>query len=401
MNKLILIFSLFTISLFNIVNVKAETIQFDTADMTFVNYYSNHFGYELDANVSEFNKQLWTWTIPASSQLIYESGGIISSVLFYAGPDQTDFIEEVDIFDLVPTGPYPQFLSGEYQFNLLDYGFTEQEINNIRSVRVRIMVNFVSPPSGFANYLQDNLFLISGELPTVTFIHEGSVWFETFYLGTIDEPPTEPTTVNGTAFDTWYDIDGNVLNTFIPYQGDQVFFSQAQNLISILYYSQNQLVGFQTVTRNQEVELTLPSDPIESGLDFLWWELPDGTIVNDEIFYTFNQQTRINAVFRIAPDAVTTPAIGVAPINGLTTILSGFGLNNQLGYIFFMLLVFVPLNLFFAWLALPVIGIAIANLILIALFIYLQFIPFWFAFIIVAFIILAVIAMAKGVIRLE
>jgi hypothetical protein len=262
------------------------------------------------------------------------------------------------------------------------------------------MVSHFVPPSGFGPALAQNVFLTSGQLPKVTFVHEGSVWFETFYVGTISEPPTEPATVDGFAFDTWYDIDGNVLNTFKTYQGNQVFFSQPQNLISILFYSKGQLVSFQNVIRNVETQLTFPSDPVVSGFEFLWWEF-EGRVLDPNEFYSFTQQSVINAQFRNAPETITAPAVGVAPINPITTLLSGFGLNNQFGYIVFMFLIFVPLNLFFAWLALPVIAISISNFVLLALFIYLNFIPFWFAFIIIAFIILAIIAMAKGVIRLE
>ena len=399
MKKIILGLMLFTLSLFNVTEIKAENIQF--TDATFINYFSNHYGYEMNANLSVFGNALYTWSIPEFNDLIYSSGGIPSEILFYSKFSQTEFIRGIEIFDLEPSGPYPANLSGTYQFNLLDYGFTQSEIDSIRSIRVRIMVSHFVPPSGFGPALAQNTFVSTGNLSKVTFVHEGQIWFETSYIGTISEPPTQPNTVDGFAFDTWYDEDGNVLNTFKTYQGDQVFFSRPQNLISILFYSENQLVGFQTIIRNQEVQLNLPSNPTVSGLEFLWWELQDGTIVDPLAFYSFNQQTRVNAIFRIDPTAITAPAIGVAPINPLTTILAGFGLNNQFGYIFFMLLVFVPLNLFFAWLALPVIAIAIANFILIALFIFLNFIPFWFSFIIIGFIILAIIAMAKGVIRLE
>ncbi len=403
MKKLITIISLLFLGIANITEVKAESISFDNA--TFINYFSNHYGYEMDSNLTEFGNSIFTWFIPEFNDLLYSSGGIISSVLFYdifgsATVNGDGFVGEVDIFDLDPVGPYPQNLSGTYEFNLLDYGFTQEEVDSIKSIRVRIMVSHNVPPSGFGPALADAVFVTSGQLPKVTFVHEGSVWFETTYVGTIDEPPTEPPTVGGFAFDTWYDEDGNVLNTFKTYKGDQVFFSQAQNLISVLFYSQGQLISFQNVTRNIPTLLTVPPDPTVSGFEFLWWEI-NGQIFNPEELYTFTEQTRINAVFREAPESITAPAIGIAPINPITTLLSGFGLNNQFGYIVIMLIVFTSINLFFAWLSLPVIAIAISNLILIALFMYLQFIPFWFAFIIVGLIVLAVVAISKGVVSIE
>jgi len=404
MKKLIAIFSLLFLGITNITEVKAETISFD--DATFINYYSNHYGYEMISNLTEFGNPLFTWFIPEFNDLIYTSGNINSSVQFYStfgsfiDPNNLTFVGEVDVFDLEPTGPYPPNLSGTYQFNLLDYGFTQAEIESIKSVRVRIMVSHNVPPSGFGPALADAVFLNSGPLSKVTFVHEDNVWFETLYVGTIDEPPSNPATVNSVAFDAWYDIDGNVLNEFTPYQGDQVFFSQPINLISIQFYSQSQLVSFQNVTRNVATTLTVPSDPVVQGLEFLWWEI-NGEVFNPDELYTFNETTRIYAVFREAPTSITTSGIGSPPLNGLLVLLSGFGLNNQLGYIFIMLIVFTAINLFFAWLGLPVIGIAISNLILIALFIYLQFIPFWFSFIIIGLIVLAVIAITKGVVRIE
>jgi hypothetical protein len=403
MKKLITIISLLFLGITNITEVKAESISFD--DATFINYFSNHYGYEMDSNLTEFGNSVFTWFIPEFNDLLHSSGGIISSVLFYdifgsATVNGDGFVGEVDIFDLDPLGPYPQNLSGTYEFNLLDYGFTQEEVDSIKSITVRIMVSHNVPPSGFGPALADAVFVTSGQLPKVTFVHEGSVWFETTYVGTIDEPPTEPPTVNGFAFDTWYDENGNVLNTFKTYQGDQVFFSQAQNLISILFYSQGQLVSFQNVIRNVETQLTFPSDPVVSGFEFLWWEF-EGRVLNPDEFYSFTQQSVINAQFREAPMSITAPAIGIASINPITTLLSGFGLNNQFGYIVIMLIVFTAINLFFAWLSLPVIAIAISNLILIALFIYLQFIPFWFAFIIVGLIVLAVVAISKGVVSIE
>jgi hypothetical protein len=399
MKKLITLFGALLLGLTNITTIKAENISFD--DATFINYYSNHFGYEMGANLSEFGNALITWSIPNFNDLIYASGGIDSAIIFYSKSNQTGFIEEVTVFDLEPVGPYPANLSGTYQFNLLDYGFTQSQIESIRSIKVRIMVSHFVPPSGFGPALADNMIVTTGLLSKATFVHEGNLWFETLYVGTIDEPATNPATVNGFPFEAWYDLDGNVLNEFRTYQGDQVFTSRPINLISVQFYSKNQLISFQNVNLNQATLLTIPNDPTSVGQEFLWWELPDGSILNPQSLYTFNETTRINAVFRNAPQTITTPGLNAPPLNGLLTLLSGFGLNNQLGYLILMLIVFLPLNLFFAWLKFPVIGIAIANLILIALFIYLQFIPFWFSFIIVALIILSIIAMAKGVIRLE
>lgn len=399
MKKLITFISVLLLAITNTVNINAENISFN--DATFINYYGDHYGYELDANLSEFGNALITWSIPNFDDLRYTSGGIDSAIVFYSKANQTGFIEEVTVFDLEPSGPYPSNLAGTYFFNLIDYGFTQSQIESIRSIKVRIMVSHFVPPSGFGPALASNMIVSTGLLGKVSFIHQDILWFETLYFGTINEPPTNPTIVDGFTFDGWYDLDGNVLNEFKTYQGDQVFISQPLNLISVQFFSQNQLISFQNVIRNEPTLLTIPIAPSVTGKDFLYYKLPDGSILNPEALFTFNETTRINAEFRDTPIDITASGINTPPLNGLIIILSSFGFNNQLGYLIFMLFIFVPLNLFFAFIKFPVIAIAISNLILIGLFIFLGFIPFWFSFVIVSLIILAVVAMARGVITLE
>jgi len=256
MKKLITIISLLFLGIANITQVKAESISFD--DATFINYYSSNYGYEMNSNLTEFGNSVFTWFIPEFNDLIYESGGIISSIIFYDifGSQTVNgdgYVGEVDVYDLEPTGPYPQNLSGTYQFNLLDYGFTQEEVDSIKSIRVRIMVSHSSPPSGFGPALADAVFVTSGQLPKVTFVHEGSVWFETVYVGTINEPPTEPPTVGGFAFDTWYDEDGNVLNTFKTYHLTStkfnkciILFTRTINIISKCYKKHTYIINSST-----------------------------------------------------------------------------------------------------------------------------------------------------------
>lgn len=414
MKKLIATLALFLFGLSNAIAIQAETITFDgttgvNPEIEFINFFGNNFGYELRVNRSEFGGDFVNFKIPVTSSVLYEKGGIISSIIFYNKPwedhDPGDgsVIVEIDAYDLEPTGPYPEYWFGEFSIDLNDY-MTEAEIAKVAGLKITLMTNFVSPPSGFANYLAQNTavtFTDAPEPPTITFIHQGDVLYETTYVGFIDPPPNEPLFVDGYAFDYWVDQNGDIVNFSNPYSGDQIFYSVGESILSVQYYANDVFVAFDTVTRDTPTLLDPPTPPAISGQEFLWWEIR-GNVLEEDIFYTFNTGERINAVYQnVTEIGITAPDVEDQPFNSLIVLLEGFGLNNQFGYIVIMLLIFVPINLFLAWVKVGTLAIAITNFGLIALFLYMQFMPFWFIFILILAIATGIIAFTKGVVNLE
>lgn len=404
MKKLIATLVLFLFGLSNAIAIQAETITFDTSDMVFKNFFSNVFGYELRANRTEFGGNYINFTVPTTNQILYEDGGIVSNVILYEGSfEEGNVLVEIDAYDLEPVGPYPNFWFGRFSIDMRDY-LTDAEIEKVGGVKLTLMTNFQVPPSGFAQFLEDNVgfaFTDAPEPPTITFIHQGDVLYETTYVGFIDPPPNEPLFVDGYAFDYWVDQNGDIVNFSNPYSGDQIFYSVGESIMSIQYYANDVFVAFDTATRNTPTLLDPPTPPAISGQEFLWWEIR-GDVLEEEIFYTFNTGERINAVYQnVTEIGITAPDAEDQPFNALIVLLEGFGLNNQFGYIVIMLLIFLPINLFLAWVKVGTLAIAITNFGLIALFLYMQFMPFWFIFILILAIATGIIAFTKGVVNLE
>lgn len=404
MKKLFILATLIFTAVFTSVN--AEQITFESSDITFYNFYSTNYGYRYDKDLSEFNKDTWTITIPSTQVLIFQKGGLDSTIYFYdIDGNLIDSIKfsEIYIANDLGTPSSSDRLFGTYTIDLTDatYSFPENQISEILSFTMDIMTTNTTSPGGFIDFLADNTFITTGNLPTASFYHEGNLYHQEGYNAIIEGPSSNPATVDGLAFDQWVDANGNPWNPNQPYQDNQDFYSTGQNQAFIRYYSEGVLYDTDSATITDPYQFSFPTDPTASGKLFLWWEFEDGSIVNPNEFYDLEQITEIYARFTIVGTSADAPDNNPETIQGLSFILTTLGWDNTAGYILFLSIILIPLNLLFAYLRFPIFAIGIINLSILGLFVYLQFLPFWAMFILIGSVIMGLIAMARGVINLE
>lgn len=405
MKKLFILATLIFTAVFS--TVSAEQITFDSGDITFYNFYSDVWGYEFEKEITEFNQAEWNISIPFTSSipLIFRDSGIYSTIYFY---DTRGYIIHQIRFDDI----YEQNgisvetdtqIYGNVTLDLTNsaYGFPQDEISEIVSFKFYLQTTNTTTPGGFIDFLEANTFITTGQLPIASFYHNGNLYHEEQFNGIIDGPSSNPSTVNGLPFDQWVDSNGTPWNPSQPYSSDKQFYSVGDNQVLIRYYVEGTPTDSENAVIDEPYQLTLPSDPTVSGKTFLWWEFEDGTIVNPNNAYVFTETTEIYARFTTVGSGADAPDNDPETIQGLSFILTTLGWDNTAGYILFLSLILIPLNLLFAYLRFPIFAIGIINLSILGLFVFLQFLPFWAMFILIGSVLMGLIAMARGVINLE
>jgi hypothetical protein len=406
MKKLMLIITLIFTAVFT--SVSAEQVTFDSSDITFFNFYSTNYGYVYEKNFNDFGNELYTITIPSSPSLIYAKGGIPSGILFYdvdGSPIGSSIpfsqILVINGSTITPSPTDELFGTFELDLTIPTYSFPQNRINDIVAFQLTVMTTNVASPGGFIDFLADNTFITTGELPKANFYHEGALYHTEGYNGIVDGPVTDPSTVDGFTFDQWVDSNGIPWNPNAPYFGEQNFYSTGENQVLIRYWSNGVPVDTENAVLNELYQLTKPSDPTLSGNTFLWWEFENGDVVNFNINYVFTETTDIYARFTSSGTGTSTDPQNPQSVQGLTFILETLGWDNTAGYILFISIILIPINLLFAYLKFPVMAIGITNLALLGIFVFLEFLPFWASFVLIGSIIMGLIAMARGVINLE
>jgi len=290
MKKLMLIITLIFTAVFT--SVSAEQVTFDSSDITFFNFYSTNYGYVYEKNFNDFGNELYTITIPSSPSLIYAKGGIPSGILFYdvdGSPIGSSIpfsqILVINGSTITPSPTDELFGTFELDLTIPTYSFPQNRINDIVAFQLTVMTTNVASPGGFIDFLADNTFITTGELPKANFYHEGALYHTEGYNGIVDGPVTDPSTVDGFTFDQWVDSNGIPWNPNAPYFGEQNFYSTGENQVLIRYWSNGVPVDTENAVLNELYQLTKPSDPTLSGNTFLWWEFENGDVVNFNINY--------------------------------------------------------------------------------------------------------------------
>lgn len=197
-----------------------------TTTWTNTNFYSTFYGFvsvciELDPNVN-----VLSINVPENTYFLYETGGIESSIIFYANTNCSGTFTEKLFSDVDGAGTFNKF----YFF---DYTNTT---HIVQSMRIRIMHNFQNiTPSGFNNYIKENLEF-EQTAPYIVIYYNGLVEHDRKFFA-VNVPQTTTPTRTGFIFDYWKDRNGDIYNYNLPPNNTQVQLDLNGNQIIYLYAS--------------------------------------------------------------------------------------------------------------------------------------------------------------------
>jgi len=269
-----------------------------------------------------------------------------------------------------------------YSFYIPNLGFNTYRIgNNISGIQINTTAGNPNPFIPFSD-LSENpelkgyyAFVLSDYIDTSTFI---SFQVRVYKNANFISDPTG-------YLNEWND------NTFIRYN---VGFLTARFFLgSTENWENEKFLSFVEGPQN----LAHPSSP---SLVFSHWETANGAQI--VLPRQFDRNIDLFARYTLRAD-LQVPITPENPQNvqGLSFIITQLGWDNPAGYILFVMLILVPLNLFVAYIGMTSIPILIINGGIIGLFIFLEFVPFWFSFLFIGVIILAMILASKGVVNIE
>lgn len=182
-----------------------------------VNIYSTYYAIETEIEVP-FNASSLQLYLPESAYHRFEYGAVDSVVQFF---DETDaLLETVDLIDIADK---PEGLM------LID--FTSYELNEVASIKIRVMQTYSSMPSGYTDYMNEfTSITFNVDVKLAIYIVDNEEYDRQLFTS---KPPELTVSKAGYTFDGWffktgvkYDFASTISDSYIEFNSTVMLYAR-------------------------------------------------------------------------------------------------------------------------------------------------------------------------------